>query len=1012
MASLAEAVGRAAIIAIFDARGRILHLNDLGCAVLGCSRGEVIGKGPRRLDAGGRGPGALRECRAALRRDRRWRGEVCLRARGGRLVWIDATVVPCLGARGRPDRFLAVGFEVTERKRLERALRQDVARLEAVLDSSEAVAYLKDLEGRYLLINQRWAALFGVTKTSVVGKTDYDLFPAEIADAFRRNDQRALEAGRAIEMEEIAPHEDGPHTYLTIKAPLFGPGGEPYATCGISTDITQRKRTEEALRQSEERFRRAFESAAIGMALLTPEGRWSRVNRALCEMVGYSQEELLATTCAAITHPEDREVERPVARALLSGELSQYRGEKRYIHKDGHEVWALVSSSVVRDEGGAPVHFVAQIEDITPRKRAEAAVAERARLAELGSEVGLCLTRRGPQREILQQCAEAIVRRVDVALVRIWTLDAGGEVLELRASAGKYTHLDGPHARVPVGSLKIGRIAEECRPCLTNAIVDDPDLSDLEWVRREGMVAFAGYPLLVDGRPLGVLAAFARRPLSDLEFQAMGSIASGLALAIERERAEALLAHQATHDGLTGLPNRCQLILEIEEAVLEARRTGGRCALLLLDLDRFKEINDSFGHHLGDELLKRLNPRLTGVVRPTDRVARLGGDEFGILLPGADEGGALGAADRILAALERPVVVEGKALVVGGSVGIALCPDHGSDAATLLKRADIAMYAAKRGRLGRVLYASELPECTPQRLQLIGDLRRAIEEGRLRLHYQPKVALPTGEVAGVEALVRWNHPTEGLIAPGRFIPLAEQTGMIRPLGRWALCSALRQCRTWREAGIGVGVAVNLSPCNLHDEQLVPTISELLEASGASPGWLTLEVTETAMMEDPAHARRVLELLHEMGIRVSIDDFGTGYSSLAFLKELPVDEVKVDRSFVRDMLGSVRDASIVRAVIDLGHNLGLQVVAEGVEDGETAHQLARWGCDLAQGYHFAPPLPPPRFAAWRAGRFRSGEESGGGLAPLPSSGGPGPEAGELVADSRSGTGWEGVAAQEG
>jgi diguanylate cyclase (GGDEF)-like protein/PAS domain S-box-containing protein len=423
-----------------------------------------------------------------------------------------------------------------------------------------------------------------------------------------------------------------------------------------------------------------------------------------------------------------------------------------------------------------------------------------------------------------------------------------------------------------------------------------------------------------------------------------------------RKVQEEALEHRALHDGLTDLPNRSLLNDRLNQAILSGRREEESVALLVMDLDRFKEVNDAFGHHSGDVLLQQVALRLREELRGSDTVARLGGDEFAMVLPNIGGlPGAARAARKILRALEAPFGIERETVDIGASLGIALFPDHGEDADTLLRHADVAMYVAKRSGTGFAFYTIEQDTHSPTRLALLAELRHAIEEGNLMLHYQPKLEIRTGRIVGAEALLRWEHPQQGLLMPDDFIPLAEHTGLIRPLGLWVIDAALRQCKAWQRAGLKLKLAINLSMRNLHDPQLPETFERLLKRHGLAAGWLQVEITESALMADPEHSMRVLTALERMGIRLAVDDYGTGYSSLAYLRRLPVDELKIDKSFVLDMAREENDAVIVRSTIELGHNLGLTVTAEGVEDRQTWDLLAANDCDLAQGYFFSQPL---------------------------------------------------------
>ena len=432
----------------------------------------------------------------------------------------------------------------------------------------------------------------------------------------------------------------------------------------------------------------------------------------------------------------------------------------------------------------------------------------------------------------------------------------------------------------------------------------------------------------------------------------------------ERKRVETALEHQALHDTLTELPNRVLLRDRLRQAILAGRRRNTQVALLFIDLDRFKELNDTFGHQAGDVVLREVGERFINAVRASDTVARLGGDEFAVLIPlAADREEALMVARRVASSLEEPFVVEGETAFIEASVGIVLCPEHGEDVQTLMRRADVAMYAAKRSGSGIQLYEPEKDLHSPSAIGLAGDLRHAIERDELVLHYQPIVDLRTGRVVSVEALCRWKHPLRGVVAPGLFIPLAEETGFIKQIGLWTIGQALNAAARWNGDAPGLVVAVNLSMRNLRGNDLPRDIADLVERTGGDPTRLKIEITETAMMADAEHTLDVLGELQRMGIRLSIDDFGTGYSSLAYLQRLPADDIKVDRSFVLTMRKNSSDEAIVRSTVELAHSLGLRAIAEGVEDEPTLDRLRELGCDQAQGYAIGRPMGETQLREW-------------------------------------------------
>jgi diguanylate cyclase len=429
----------------------------------------------------------------------------------------------------------------------------------------------------------------------------------------------------------------------------------------------------------------------------------------------------------------------------------------------------------------------------------------------------------------------------------------------------------------------------------------------------------------------------------------------------ERRRVEQRLAYLAYHDALTDLPNRLLLQDRLAQALRVATRANATLALLLLDLNGFKEINDTMGHHAGDRILQCVASRVRGMLRDADTVARLGGDEFAVVLPATDVDGALLAAQKVLHEIEQPCVIDHRALSVRASLGIACFPEHARAAGTLLERADLAMYVAKSDGVGIAVYAPDHDHHSHRRLTLVAELRNGLSENRFSVEYQPIVQLSTNVVTGVEALVRWNHPQHGRVMPSDFIHLAEQTGLINPLTTIVLETAIRE---WSQPPMDppLTVAINLSPRTLQDPSLPRRISDMLAVYSAPPESLALEITENILMADPARSMESLNRLHDMGVRITIDDFGSGYSSLSYLRRLPIDELKIDRSFIASLLTGSDDV-LVRSTIDLAHNLGLRVVAEGVESNDVQARLTALGCDAAQGTFIRAPASAAELRAW-------------------------------------------------
>jgi diguanylate cyclase (GGDEF)-like protein/PAS domain S-box-containing protein len=1025
----------------------------------------------------------------------------------------------------------------------------------------------------------------------------------------------------------------------------------------LAERLVELEKINEQLRKREQTLADFFENSVIGLHWVGADGTILWANQAELKLLGYTREEYIGHHVAEFH--VDRHVIEDILQKLSAKEtLHDY--EARLRCKDGSIKYVSIDSNAFF-KGDRFIHTRCFTRDITARKQAQKALHQREQEIGTLADIGLALTQNNPLQEILQQCAEALVRHLDAAFARIWTLNSQENVLELQASAGMYTHIDGSHSRIPVGQYKIGLIAQECRPHLSNHVIGDPRVHDQAWAAREGMVAFAGYPLTLEQQVVGVMAIFSRKPLSEHTLKAMASVANGIGLGIQRKRAESelkqardelemrvrdrtielakanqelqkeivdrqqaeiflrqsqrqlailidslpgivfsrvndsqwsprylsegclnlteysseelvrdgltsyngithpedlakilatindaiaqkksyvveyriqtksgqqkwlwekgkgvfasngevfslegfitditerkqaeealldsesklrlalagakmgtwdlnlqsyefsyserlkqifglpanverpnykdflsvvhprdreiihqaftraiegdksegiefrilqrdgttrwvwskgqdqfdeqgnairtigvamditerkqsedRLLHDALHDPLTDLPNRTLFLDRLERAIHRVKRYSGfSFAVLFLDLDRFKIVNDSLGHVAGDRLLMAVAQKLQARLRMGDTVARLGGDEFVILLENLrDFNDATRAAERIQQDLSAPFDLDGNEVFMSVSIGIAL--SHGVDEQpdSFLRNADIAMYRAKSlGKARYAIYTPGMHEQARSRLRLETDLRRAIERQELQLYYQPIVLLATSQIVGFEALVRWHHPKQGLLSPGAFISLAEETGLIVPLGRWVLYEACRQLRQWQlQLSSPLTVSVNISAKQFGQSDLIEQVQQILQETQLNPGSLKLEITESVLMDNSETATSMLLQLKALGVQLYMDDFGTGYSSLSYLHRFPVDVLKIDRSFINLMgkssEGDLEGIPIVQTILTLAQNLGMNVIAEGVEKTEQLAQLQKLKCIYGQGYLFSPPL---------------------------------------------------------
>jgi diguanylate cyclase (GGDEF)-like protein/PAS domain S-box-containing protein len=853
-----------------------------------------------------------------------------------------------------------------------------------------------------------------------------------------------------------------------------------------------RKQAESALAASEARFRQTFELAASGIAHVDLAGRFTDLNRKLCDMLGYFESELIGRSVKDISHPEDRDKTDAERARMRAGEVPSVQLEKRYLRKDGSVLWVNLTVALARNARGEPEHEIAIMEDITERKEKEAALhrfrtaldasADMVFLFELNAGRLLdfnetaCKQLGYTRPELLQLRASDIRPDATAAALRTETTELLGlagrtntVITEYRRKDGstfpvesRRSLLDTPQGRVLVVNSrdlsermsaekrratqaryqkKISRLGQAAlskrnpaqliakavhsvldglgagavaylergsgerevvlrrvaglastpsdsavvrierdsplaplldasEPVVLNAPWKEGLPLPFEWLRRYGAVA--AVPVPADGGPRGIVCAAAEAPGSfgPEETRFLAAAASMVSAALHRLDSEARLAYLAQFDPLTGLPNRTLLSDRFSLMLVQARRRGVSLGVLFIDLDDFKLVNDTQGHAAGDELLQEAAKRLQSALRDGDTVARISGDEFAVILGDlARPDDAALVAQKIIERLAAPVHIQGQEFVVTASIGIATFPADGDNAEALLGAADAAMYRAKQsGRNAFQFFTAEINQRTRARAQMGLELRRALERREFSLHYQAKIDLASGQPCGAEALLRWNHPERGRVAPVEFIPVLEETGLIVPVGEWVLKRACEDLKTWQRLGApAMPVAVNLSARQFRQHDLEERIRAIVQDAGIDPSLIELEITESQLMHDPDHAIRVLHALGAAGVRIAIDDFGTGYSSLSYLTRFPLASLKIDRSFVADVLDDEADATIVRTIVDMAHTLGFTVVAEGVELDSQAAFLRTLGCEQAQGFLFARPMPAEEFSALIAAR---------------------------------------------
>jgi len=975
--------------------------------------------------------------------------------------------------------------DITERKELERRYRE-------TFDQAAVGIVHTSYDGRYLKVNQRFCEMLGYSEDELVGRPAVDFTHPEDRDKGRQSRQLMWEGKlRNFIEEKRYVRKDGRVIWTSRSVSLArDAAGNPMYFIRVIEDITERK-------EIEERYRATFDNAPVGIMHTAVEGyRILSVNRRLAEMLGYTEQELLGMTSTDVVHPDYRFSDRSkYLEQMRESRLQTFASERKFVRKDGSSIWVNRTVSLVRDAAGNPLYFIRIIEDISERKKAEEVlVRERALLRaiidtvpdfiyvkdiygrfqlankawlaarNLGREdilgktvfdifppdlaernalqdaeiirTGIPMIEReqavvlrtadgtpteikwaavtkvpmkdaegriigtvGISRDITERKLSAQRREMEHAVTRVlaeaqslaeaipkiiqtvcetmgwhcgarWQMDKEAGVLRCRETWG----IDTPEIRefvaassertvepLPVGQGLVRRTYAARKPVWITDILTDHGFNRRTLAEKAHLHGAFGFPLIGGNEVLGVMEFFHRdaREPDEMLIQIAESIGSQIGQYMVRMQAEEAVKFVATHDALTGLPNRVMFNQRLTHALVQAERYGWRLGVFFIDLDRFKIINDTLGHDAGDQLLREVARRVTETLRAADTVARLGGDEFVVLVEQvSDPRDLAGVAQKLITVLGSGFPLSGAEYHVTASIGVATYPDDGGDVQTLLKNADIAMYRAKeQGRNAFQFYSAQMNVHSLERLALESGLRRALDRRELVLHYQPQVDIRRGHITGMEALVRWQHPELGLISPDRFIGIAEETGLVVPIGEWVLRTACEAQRAWERLGIpGIRVAVNLSARQFVHGDLLRDVMRALEQTGCHPSALELEITESMVMHNPERAVELIHQLKDMGVRVAIDDFGTGYSSLANLKRFPIDSVKIDRSFILDIPGDKGDVAITQAVIAMAHSLGLKVIAEGVETRQQFNFLRKQRCDEMQGYYFSAALP--------------------------------------------------------
>jgi diguanylate cyclase (GGDEF)-like protein/PAS domain S-box-containing protein len=966
-------------VALLDAKGVIVSVNDawrrFGTPKLNIGPGHAAGLNYLRLcddvDANevpeaGRIAGGIRA--VLSRRLKCFSIEYPCHSRSKqRWFLFTATPLPKSNARGA----VIMHLDVSAKRQDEEKVRASESRLRQMAENIRDVLFLIDAQTkRMLYVSSAYAEIWGRTCESLYVDPESwteALHPEDRAATYDLYKQGQVAGSYEYEYRIVRP--DGSTRYIEARGfPVCDDTGAIVRIAGVAEDVSERKEAARDLRESERRFSDLLANVQLVSMMLDREGRIIYCNDYLLQLSGWSRDEIMGRDWAELFIPPEIIGPKDVFQALLAGDPTARHYESEILARGGERRLIRWNNSVLRSGAGEVIGTASIGEDITERKRSETRIKLLNRVHAVLSHINTLIVRVSDRDELFSAACRIAVDDGHFQMAWIGVVDRQTAGLVPIASAGvddslwtAFKSVFSQSKAIADGQTIAERVVAGKRAIVMNDSRIDPGPQFGKVYRDRGIHSLAVLPLIVENESVGMLALYAKERdfFQEEELKLLNELAGDIAFAIDHIGKQERLDYLAYYDAITGLANRNLFVERVTQQIRNARSGSYKLALYLIDLERFKNINDTFGQAGGDALLKQMADWLTLTMEDVTLVARVGADQFAVVLPEVrhEEAVARLLEKTTEALMHQSFEIGGSTLRVAAKIGVALFPDDGTSAETLFSRAEAALKKAKASGDRYLFYTQQMTEAVARRLTLEHHLRGALDKNEFVLHYQPKVSLATGLITSAEALIRWNDPRTGLVAPSSFIQTLEETGLIYEVGRWALRQGMADCALWRAAGLAsVGVAVNVSALQLRNRGFLVEIKQAIEAYAPAPVGVELEITESMIMGDVAQSIATLRAIRDMGVRISIDDFGTGFSSLSYLSKLPIDSLKIDRSFVADMTLAPGGLALVSTVISLAHALKLTVVAEGVETDEQSRLLRLLSCDEMQGYLFSRPVP--------------------------------------------------------